>query len=179
MNEFCIETPRLLLRAWKSGDRDAFRTFVSDSEMMRFITAGKAWEERQIDEFFERQARNMNEGGYCMGAVVLKEAGEVIGVAGIQPHRLAGDDEIGWWIGPSFQRQGFASEIGAACLRYGLDVLKRQRIVAIADPENAASIRVMEKIGMRYLDTVSARSLEARYPDELVVRYVAGEKAKS
>ncbi|HEX7031074.1 MAG TPA: GNAT family N-acetyltransferase [Gammaproteobacteria bacterium] len=173
MNEFRIETPRLLLREWQSDDRGAFTAFVSDSEMMRFITAGKVWEERQIDEFFERQARNIEEGGYCMGAVVLEETGEVIGVAGIQPHRLAGDDEIGWWIARPLQGQGFASEIGAACLRYGLDVLKRQRIVAIADPGNVASIRVMEKIGMRYLDTVNARSLEARYPDEPVVRYVA------
>lgn len=74
------------------------------------------------------------------------------------------------------QGQGFASEIGAACLRYGLEVLKRQRIVAIADPDTAASIRVMEKIGMRYLETVSALSLEARYPDEPVVRYAAEKK---
>lgn len=178
MTGFCIETPRLLLRTWKSEDRDAFRAFVSDAGMMRFITAGRTWNESQVDEFFARQARNIDERGYCMGAVVLKETDGVIGVAGIQPHRLAGDDEIGWWIGPSFQRRGFASEIGQACLRYGLDVLKRQRIVAIADPANAASIRVMEKIGMRYLDSPRACTLEARYADEPCVRYVTVQDAE-
>ncbi|HEX7046307.1 MAG TPA: GNAT family N-acetyltransferase [Gammaproteobacteria bacterium] len=63
---FHIETSRLLLREWETRDRDAFRAFVSDPEMMRFITGGKTWEEIQIDEFFERQARNINELGYCM-----------------------------------------------------------------------------------------------------------------
>lgn len=173
MNEFTINTPRLSLRAWQEADRDAFRSFCTDREMMRYISAGRPWSEDQIDEFFARQACNMNEGGYCMGAVVLNATDGVVGVAGVQPHRLAGDDEIGWWITRPLQGQGFASEIGAACLRYGLDVLKRERIVAIADPDNIASIRVMQKIGMRYLDTVSAQLLEARYPDEPVVRYAA------
>ena len=171
--EFRIDTPRLQLRGWTDRDRDAFRGFVSDREMMRYISAGRTWSEKQVDEFFARQARNVAERGYCMGAVVLRETDEVIGVAGVQPQRLAGEDEVGWWIGTAWQRQGFATEAGGASLAYALDVLQRSRVVAIADPENIASIRVMQKIGMRYLDTVSGHSLEARYPDKPVVRYVA------
>ena len=57
-------------------------------------------------------------------------------------------------------------------------MLKRQRIVAIADPANAASIRVMEKIGMRYLDSPRACTLEARYADEPCVRYVTVQDAE-
>lgn len=170
---FHIETSRLSLRPWRDADRDAFAALAADPEIMHYVNGGASWTAAEVDAFFERQARNLREGGYCVGAVTLRGHPEVIGVAGVQPQLLAGDDELAWWIGREWQQRGFATEIGAACLRYGLDVLGRRRIVAIADPRNHASLRVMEKIGMRYLDTVNAHTLEARYPDEPVARYVS------
>lgn len=170
---FHIETQRLSLRPWRETDHDAFKALAADPEMMRYVSGGVPWSQAAVDAFFERQARNLRERGYCVGAVTLRGHADVIGVAGVQPQLLAGDDELAWWIGREWQQRGFATEIGAACLRYGLDVLGRRRIVAIADPRNLASLRVMEKIGMRYLDTVSAQTLESRYPDEPVARYVS------
>lgn len=172
-NDFWIVTPRLVLRPWREDDRPVFRGYVSDATMMEYITGGEAWSEETIDAFFARQARHLDERGYCVGAVEQRGSGEVIGVAGLQPQTGSGDDELAWWIARERQGHGFASEIGSACLRYGLDVLRRPRIVAIAHPDNLASIRVMQKIGMRYLDTASAHALEPRYPDEPVTRYVA------
>lgn len=170
---FHIDTPRLSLRPWREEDRSAFAALASDPDMMRYVSGGKPWTDSEVDAFFGRQARNLQERGYCVGAVTLRGHADVIGVAGLQPQVLAGDDELAWWIAREWQQRGFATEIGGACLRYGLDVLGRKRIVAIADAENLASLRVMEKIGMRYLDTVSAQSLEARYPDAPVARYVS------
>jgi len=168
---FRITTPRLQLRGWKVTDRPAFERLVNDSEMMRFISDGAPWNEAKISEFSTRQAHNLERHGYCIGALILQETNEVIGVAGLQPQLLAGEDELAWWVGRDWQRRGYASEIGLACLRYGIDVLRRRRIVALAHPANKASLRVMRNIGMHYLDTVNARSLEARYPDTPVARY--------
>lgn len=172
MTAFRIETSRLILRPMTDEDRETFERFVADADMMRYIT-GAAWRAEQVDEFFERQARNLAERGYCVGAVTLRDGGMMIGVAGIQPQQLSGDDELAWWIGREWQQRGFATEIGAACLRYALDVLALSRVVAIADPDNHASLRVMEKIGMRQLDSLPANALEARYPGNPVARYVA------
>lgn len=169
---FRIVTQRLELRPWRETDRAVFRQFVSDATLMHYIS-GRSWDENNIDEFFARQGRNLQERGYCLCAVIPRGGNTPIGTVGLQPQLLAGEDELAWWIGHEWQGRGFASEIGAACLRYGLDVLGRPRIVAITDPENAASVRVMEKIGMRYVDTVIARTLEARYPDTPVLRYAA------
>ena len=175
---FRIETPRLVLRPITGDDRVTFERFVADADMMRYIS-GAAWDAEQVDEFFARQARNLAECGYCVGAVTLRDSGLMIGTAGIQPQRLSGDDELAWWIAREWQRRGFATEIGAACLRYALDVLGRDRIVAIADPDNRASLLVMERIGMRYLDSPLACELEARYPGKPVARYIAEQLPKT
>jgi RimJ/RimL family protein N-acetyltransferase len=57
--------------------------------------------------------------------------------------------EIGWTIHPAYQRQGYATEAAAALLHYGFAEMKLHRIIATCQPENVASYRVMEKIGMR------------------------------
>ena len=55
----------------------------------------------------------------------------------------------------------------------------RDRIVAIADPDHRASLLVMERIGMRYLDSLPAGEMEARYPGKPVARYIAEQLPKT
>ena len=57
--------------------------------------------------------------------------------------------EIGWIVHPAYQRRGYASEAALALLRYGFEEMDLHRIIATCQPENPASYRVMEKIGMR------------------------------
>jgi RimJ/RimL family protein N-acetyltransferase len=60
-----------------------------------------------------------------------------------------GDVEIGYGMAKSYWGRGFASEAAAATMKYGFEQLHLPRIVAIAWPENTASLRVLEKLGMR------------------------------
>ena len=46
---FCIETPRLVVRPWETADRPAFERFVADTEMMRYMSHGRAWDQTRID----------------------------------------------------------------------------------------------------------------------------------
>lgn len=178
MNDvYHISTPRLEIRAWQPQYHQAFREFVADTKMMRYITHGQVWTEDQVQAFFARAARNLEESGCCMGAVRERASGRVIGVGGLQPQREAGDIEVGWWISKDIQGKGYATELGRASLAYGFGALGLSRIVAIADPANTASLRVMEKIGMRYLDQVRAGDLEARYGDVIVARYCITREA--
>ncbi|HEY1992081.1 MAG TPA: GNAT family N-acetyltransferase, partial [Gammaproteobacteria bacterium] len=65
-----------------------------------------------------------------------------------------------------------ATEIAAALKDHAFRVMKLKRIVAVADVPNLASLRIMQKIGMRYDAVVNAHDLVERYPEVEVARYI-------
>ena len=83
-----------------------------------------------------------------------KASGTVVGNCGLQPLERRGPAvELGYRLGRRYWGRGFRTEGGAACLRVGFDVLGLERVVAVTMPGNAASRRVMEKLGMVYEGT--------------------------
>jgi ribosomal-protein-alanine N-acetyltransferase len=170
---FEVESPRLFVRPWRPEDRSVFmQKFVQDPDMMLYINHGRPWDEAKVDAYFERQRKFLGACGCCVGAVVLKENQAVIGGAGIQPQDLSGDFEFAWSIWKEHWGRGLATEAAAALKDYAFRVMRLQRVVAIADVPNLASIRIMQKLGMRYDGVVNAHDLAERYPDVEVVRYV-------
>lgn len=167
-----LETERLLIRPWRADDRDAFVAMASDPEVMRFVHAGTAYSEAEIAEFLARQARQEAELGVCMGAMVEKASGDVVGVAGIQPLGTTGDMEIGWWVRRDRWRRGYATEAGRAAMRHVLDALGRTRVIAIIDPGNISSVAVAARLGMRYDRRATGAELGHRKPEILVDVYV-------
>src|SRR5579859_5029841 len=168
---FEVESPRLFIRPWRPEDRPVFMLkFVQDADMMLYVNHGRAWDEAKVDAYFERQRKFQTEQGCSVGAVVSKLGGQVVGGAGIQPQDLSGDFEFAWSIWKEHWGQGFATEAAAALKDHSFRVMRLPRIVAIADVPNVASIRIMQKIGMRYDSTVNAHDLAERYPDVQVVR---------
>jgi ribosomal-protein-alanine N-acetyltransferase len=175
---FRIEGPRLFVRPWEPADRAVFmHKFVRDADMMLYINHGQPWPEEKVEAYFARQQKFLAEHGACVGAVVLKQSGEVIGGAGIQPQDLSGDFEFAWSIWKEHWNKGLATEAAQALKQHAFDVMRLPRVVAIADVPNLASIRIMQKIGMRFDKVVNARDLAARYPDVEVARYIADRSA--
>lgn len=166
-----IETPRLVMRPWVDTDRPAFERMVADSDMMRHLTRGRAWRPDEVDEFLERQARQLATHGCCMGAMESRATGETVGVAGIQPLDTPGDFELGWWVWKDHWGAGFATEAARALVVHARDVMGLTRICAVIDPPNSASIRVAEKLGMRFEREARARDTAARRGDVPVVIY--------
>lgn len=171
---YYIETPRLRVREWHIDDADgdcaAFERFVADSGMMRYITGGMVWTPAQIDGFFARQASHLAACGQCMGALVLRDSGEVIGVAGVQP--LDGDypHDIGWWVWKDHWGHGYASEAAAAIRDHAFARHGLRELHAVIDPDNVASQRVAERIGMRRIGRTTAdRTASWRPPVEVLV----------
>jgi len=167
-----LETERLLIRPWRADDRDAFVAMTRDPEVMRFVHGGTPYSETEIEEFLARQARQESEFGVCMGAMVEKSSGRVVGIAGIQPLGTTGDLEIGWWVARDLWGHGFATEAGAAAMRHVFQTLGRSRVVAIIDPGNDASVRVAARIGMRYDRRATGADLGHRKPQIVVDVYV-------
>ena len=84
--------------------------------------------------------------------------------------------EIGWIVHPDAQGRGLATEGARAVLRAGFKTLDLHRIVAGADPRNAASLRVMERLGMRHEATfIEQAFIKDRWIDQLLYAILAAE----
>ena len=150
MSAHRLETKRVVLLPWDSEDWLAFKPIATDPQVMRYVSEdGQPWTDAQIVEFVERQRNHYLNHGFCLWKMVSRDSEEVVGFCGLQPLTGTSEIEIGWWLSPGLWGQGIATEAAAAALadafgRSGLD-----RVVAVAQKENRASTRVMEKIGMR------------------------------
>jgi len=88
--------------------------------------------------------------GFGFSIMTLKETGERIGTSGLQPLEETGEIEVGYNLSEKYWRQGFGYECAMAWLKYGFETAGLERIVAVADPDNIGSWKIMEKCGMKY-----------------------------
>jgi RimJ/RimL family protein N-acetyltransferase len=146
------ETDRLLLRRWRADDLEDLEAVFAKPEVWwypdrRGRNAGetRAFLDRRIDLWRDR--------GWSHWAVEHREDGRVIGFLGLEPPTFLPEVmptvEVGWRLDPDYWGRGLATEGGRAALRFGFDVLGVDEIVSIYEPENVASGRVMQRIGMR------------------------------
>jgi ribosomal-protein-alanine N-acetyltransferase len=145
-----LETDRLRFATWMKEDWEEFQKIATDPLVVRYLGTGVPWPEERVKEFVNRQCENWEKDGFCLWKILPKEGDALIGICGLQ--RLPGglDVEIGWWLAPAYWGQGLATEAARMALAYGFEVSKLERIVAIAQAANRDSLRVMEKIGMRF-----------------------------
>jgi [ribosomal protein S5]-alanine N-acetyltransferase len=88
--------------------------------------------------------------GFGLCLVTLTETGETIGMCGLIKREALEDVDIGYAFLPRFWSKGYAVEAAQAIKQFAKEILGLKRLVAIVDPVNTSSIRVLEKIGMRY-----------------------------
>lgn len=143
-----LETGRLILRRFTGDDADAVFAMRSDADVMRFIRSPQNRQEtvnwlEMVSSLWETE--NL---GFC--AVVEKQTGALVGWCGLWRLKETGETEIGYAIAREFWGRGLGSEAARAFLAYGFETLKPDKIVAVARSENAASRRVMEKLGMTF-----------------------------
>jgi ribosomal-protein-alanine N-acetyltransferase len=99
--------------------------------------------------------------GFC--TMTLKSTGEMIGTSGLQPLEDTGEIEVGYNLAEKYWRQGFGYECAMAWLKYGFETAGLERIVAVADPANTGSWRIMEKCGMKYERTEKHYGMDCVY----------------
>jgi ribosomal-protein-alanine N-acetyltransferase len=146
-----LETPRLILDTWQSSDWTAFRPIANDPEVMRYVTGGVPWTDEKIQLFVSRQMETYRTRGFCRWKLVEKATGKLIGFCGANFWRDAPDPEIGWWLARAYWGQALATEAAGPALR---DIFKRvrlDRIISVARPDNRASRRIMEKLGLQFI----------------------------
>jgi RimJ/RimL family protein N-acetyltransferase len=148
-----IETSRLYLRQFSMADLNDLSAIRSDPEVMRFIGTGQPQSVDQVKESLEHVLAGWKQHGFGRWAVVHKPDKKLIGWSGLAFLDKTDEIEIGYGIAKEYWNRGFTTEAAVASIKYGFEELKLNRIVAVAMPENIASRRVMEKIGMKFEKT--------------------------
>jgi [ribosomal protein S5]-alanine N-acetyltransferase len=146
------ETPRLTIRRLTPDDLDALASLLADPQVMRYSYSGP----RSRDSarmFIERaMASYREENGRGTWALIRKSDGAFIGFCGYFQRETGGGlrDEIGYRLFPFCWNQGFATEAAAAVRDVAFEQYNVEKLHAAINDGNSASMRVAEKIGMRY-----------------------------
>ncbi len=148
-----LETERLLHRRVTPDDLETIIEFRSDDEVSRYLGGERA----KTREFNEARLKFYTETwekyGFGFAMIIWKETGEEIGWSGIQPLEDSGEIEVGYGIIKKFWKRGIGFETAMGWLKYGFETAGLERIVALTDPENVGSWRIMEKCGMTFEGT--------------------------
>jgi RimJ/RimL family protein N-acetyltransferase len=145
-----IETARLWLRAFTPGDLDELQLVFGDTEVMKYISGGKPRTREETETGLRRTIEGWQRRGFGLWAVVEKATDKVIGYCGLIFLEETPEIEVAYGLAKSSWGKGFATEAAHASLRFGFEELKLDRIVAVVNPQNSASQRVLEKLGMKY-----------------------------
>jgi RimJ/RimL family protein N-acetyltransferase len=167
-----IQSARLTLRPFGPGDLDDLYAYQSRPDVARYLHWG-ARDRAQAREALEQQCRETvldQEGDWLTYAVVPRESGTVIGEVGLKwlsrEHRQG---EIGFIFNPDHQGQGLATEAAEVMLRLGFDDLRLHRIIGSCAAQNAASARLMQRLGMRQeAHFVHNETIKGEWSEELV-----------
>lgn len=159
-----LETERLLLRRFRSGDAETVARWHADPLFMRHMKP--VLTRRMSDAALRRYDRHWHAHGFGLLAVEDRETRTLVGRAGVAYHRCwPPDPEVGWSVDPGWWGRGIATEAGAACVLWAFGELGIRRLVSITVEGNTASRRVMEKLGFGLL----ARVGDPRQRTELLI----------
>ena len=154
-----LETDRLILRRYVMSDAaDMFRNWVTDPEVSRFW----GWEpHKNIGEtraILAEWIREYSKTSYYHWVIVLKSIGQAIGY--IYLNELNDEDgsaAVHFLLGRAYWNQGIMTEAAGRVLEFAFDELRAKRIHSRRHVDNPASGRVMQKVGMRYMETAYRR----------------------
>jgi len=146
-----LETERLILRQLTTADAEFMFELLNDPSFIQNIGDRKI---RTIDDastyIMKGPIASYKKKGFGLYLVQLKDTGESIGICGLIKRDGLEDVDIGYALLPRYWSRGYAVEAARATKAYAKDVIGLKRLVAIVDPANEGSVRVLEKIGLHY-----------------------------
>ena len=148
-----IATDRLLLRSFRPGDEEDVFAYRSVPDVVRYIPGDPKTREQVADLVAERATAGRVDEKSRILTLAVELDGRVVGDVLIHLDGLDGADgrqaEIGWVFAPDVQGHGYATESARALLRAAFEELGVHRVWAQLEPENTASARICERLGMR------------------------------
>lgn len=147
------ETERLILRRFDMSDAEYFYELNKDPEVMKY-TADRVFASVEESAELIRNYKEYDKTGFGRWTVVLKETKEVLGWCGLKYIESVQEVDLGYRLHRKYWNMGYATEASIACLKYGFEELGLEQIVAQVLEDNGASVRVLEKVGMKYWKTL-------------------------
>jgi RimJ/RimL family protein N-acetyltransferase len=146
-----LETKRLILRQFTAEDAEFILELVNEPAFIQNIGDRGVRSLSDAIRYIETgPVASYARFGFGLYLVELKESGESIGMCGLIKRDSLDDVDIGYAFLPKFWSKGYAVESALAIKEYGRDIIGLKRILGITDPANASSIRVLEKIGLKF-----------------------------
>jgi RimJ/RimL family protein N-acetyltransferase len=146
-----LETDRLNLRWISTDDAEFILELLNEPSFLRFIgDKGVRTLDDARDYILNGPVDMYYRLGFGLYLTELKDGGVPIGVCGLIKRDSLEDVDIGFAFLPKFWAKGYAYEAATAVMTYGKTVLRLNRIVAITSPDNHASGRLLEKLGLRF-----------------------------
>ncbi|MCK9686291.1 GNAT family N-acetyltransferase [Scleromatobacter humisilvae] len=151
-----LETARLRLEPLRDEHLDGLHALNSDPEVMRYISGEPETREQTLAVIARVKARWL-EVGYSWWAFVERDSGEIVGAGCLQNLRREATPlpdpacplEIGWRLRRDAQGRGYASEAAVAICDFAFDARHADELLAVCHPDNVASAKVMQRIGMQ------------------------------
>jgi len=146
-----METDRLILRKISLADEEEIFSYASIPEVSKYVS----WECHETiedtREFINLTLERYSKDEAGEWALVLKNTNRIIGIAGFVQYRKEHKSiEVGYVLARDYWRQGFAAEAVQRLIRFAFTEMSLNRVEAVHFPDNEASGRVMQKVGMTY-----------------------------
>jgi RimJ/RimL family protein N-acetyltransferase len=156
------DTERLSLRHLALTDAAFILELVNDPDWLRYIGDRGIHTEDAARDYIAHGPRAMYaQFGFGLYRVELRESGIPIGLCGLIKRDWLDDVDIGFALLPAYRSQGYAHEAAASTLNHGRTELGLNRIAAIVSPDNADSIRLLERLGLHFERMITPPSASA------------------
>ena len=165
-----LETERLLLRQFSTDDADFILRLLNEPSFIQNIgDRGVRTLEDARSYILRVPISSYEKNGFGLYLVILKQTSASIGMCGLIKRDVLEDVDIGYAFLPEYWSKGYAVEAALAVKKYARDGIGLRRLVAITDPENQASIRLLEKLGLRFEKMVRLSE------DDIELKLLAGD----
>lgn len=148
-----ITTERLVLRSFRPGDEDDVHAYRSMPDVVRYIPGDPRTREQVADMVAERTTAGRIEPDHPTLILAVELEGRVVGDVMLSLDGLDGHDgrqaEVGWVFHPDVAGHGYATEAARELLRVAFEEVGVHRVWAQLEPENTASSRICDRLGMR------------------------------
>ena len=150
-NALVVETARLVLRRLCAADAAFILELVNDPDWLRYIGDKGVHNLDDACGYIENGPMAMYQRvGFGLWRVERKDDGAAIGISGLIKRETLADVDIGFAFLPQYRGLGYAREAARASLDHGASALGLRRVVAITSPDNIASGRLLEHVGLKF-----------------------------
>ena len=145
-----LQTQRLTLRELTFDDADFILVLLNDPDFIHFIGDRNVRSVEDARKYLKGPLDSYERNGFGLWMAEDKANQTPLGMCGLIKRDSLPDVDIGYAFLPGFRSQGYAFEAASASIAFARDTLKLGRLLAIVSPENERSIRLLEKLGMKF-----------------------------